>query len=121
MNLIQQEYSGILFFLFIALILAILIFLLSFFTIPKLYNQEKVSAYECGFNPFDDARTTFDVRFYLVAILFLIFDLELSFLFPWSLVLNNLPQFGFWIMIVFLLILTIGFIYEWKKGALEWE
>ena len=121
MNLIQKEYSEILIFLIIALILALLIFFLSYLIIPKKYNQEKVSAYECGFNPFDDARATFDVRFYLVAILFLIFDLEISFLFPWALVLNNLPKFGFWIMIIFLLVLTIGFVYEWKKGALEWE
>ena len=80
-----------------------------------------MSAYECGFDPFDDARSTFDVRFYLVAILFIIFDLEVSFLFPWCVVISNLPLFAFWSMFVFLFILTIGFVYEWKKGALEWE
>ena len=121
MNLIQKEYFEILIFLIIALFLSLLIFLLSYFLIPKTFTQEKISAYECGFNPFEDARMSFDVRFYLVAILFLIFDLEISFLFPWALVLNELPLFGFWIMIIFLLILTLGFFYEWKKGALEWE
>nr|YP_010199698.1 NADH dehydrogenase subunit 3 [Gracilaria domingensis]UAD89606.1 NADH dehydrogenase subunit 3 [Gracilaria domingensis] len=121
MKLIFTEYSIILIFLCISLALSILIFSLSYFLIPAKADQEKVSAYECGFNPFDDARATFDIRFYLVAILFLIFDLEISFLFPWSLTLGNLSLFGFWSMIIFLLILTIGFIYEWYKGALEWE
>nr|YP_010199523.1 NADH dehydrogenase subunit 3 [Gracilaria baiana]UAD89381.1 NADH dehydrogenase subunit 3 [Gracilaria baiana] len=121
MKLIFTEYSIILIFLCISFFLSILIFSLSYFLIPKKADQEKVSAYECGFNPFDDARATFDIRFYLVAILFLIFDLEISFLFPWSLILGNLSLFGFWSMIIFLLILTIGFIYEWYKGALEWE
>nr|WCH57859.1 NADH dehydrogenase subunit 3 [Caulacanthus ustulatus] len=121
MNLIFNEYSIILFFLGIALIISFAIFILSYLVIPQKADQEKVSAYECGFNPFDDARATFDIRFYLVAILFLIFDLEVSFLFPWSLVLGNISLFGFWSMIFFLIILTIGFIYEWYKGALEWE
>jgi NADH-quinone oxidoreductase subunit A len=121
MNTIFFEYSTILIFFIISSILSILIFGLSFFVTPQKADQEKVSAYECGFNPFDDARATFDVRFYLVAILFLIFDLEISFLFPWSIVLGNLPNFGFWSMIIFLIVLTIGFIYEWCKGALEWE
>lgn len=121
MNTFQTEYTEILIFLTIALLLSFIIFLLSFIITPQKYDYEKISAYECGFNPFDDARITFDIRFYLVAILFLIFDLEVIFLFPWVLVLNKLPLFGFWIMILFLLILTIGFIYEWKKGALEWE
>nr|AHX02529.1 NADH dehydrogenase subunit 3 [Schizymenia dubyi] len=120
MKLIFTEYSSILTFLFIAFLLSSIIFFFHFL-IPQKADQEKVSAYECGFNPFDDARATFDVRFYLVAILFLIFDLEISFLFPWSLVLNRIPLFGFWTMIAFLIILTIGFIYEWCKGALEWE
>ena len=121
MNLIFTEYSTILVFFVISSLLSILLFLLSYIITPQKLYQEKVSAYECGFNPFDDARSTFDVRFYLVAILFLIFDLEVSFLFPWSIILNELPLFGFWSMIIFLLILTIGFIYEWFKGALEWE
>ena len=84
-------------------------------------DAEKLSAYECGFDAFDDARNKFDVRFYLVAILFIIFDLEVAFLFPWAVSLGDIGLFGFWSMVVFLGILTIGFIYEWKKGALEWE
>ena len=87
----------------------------------KQPDPEKLSAYECGFNAFDDARMKFDVRFYLVAILFIIFDLEVSFLFPWATAFGRLGAYGFWSMIVFLLVLTIGFIYEWKKGALEWD
>nr|YP_010881016.1 NADH dehydrogenase subunit 3 [Grateloupia cornea]WIA66134.1 NADH dehydrogenase subunit 3 [Grateloupia cornea] len=121
MKLIFQEYSIILIFLILALVLSFIVFTLSYFIIPQNADQEKVSAYECGFNPFDDARATFDVRFYLVAILFLIFDLEISFLFPWSLTLGSIPLFGFWTMVIFLIILTVGFIYEWYKGALEWE
>lgn len=121
MKIIFQEYSVILIFIAIASVLSTVIFILSYFVTPQKADQEKVSAYECGFNPFDDARATFDIRFYLVAILFLIFDLEVSFLFPWSLVLGKIPVFGFWSMIFFLVILTIGFIYEWYKGALEWE
>nr|NP_049302.1 NADH dehydrogenase subunit 3 [Porphyra purpurea]O99978.1 RecName: Full=NADH-ubiquinone oxidoreductase chain 3; AltName: Full=NADH dehydrogenase subunit 3 [Porphyra purpurea]AAD03105.1 NADH dehydrogenase subunit 3 [Porphyra purpurea] len=121
MNVLYNEYSAILTFFAISFSISTLILALSYFLNPQPSDQEKVSAYECGFNPFDDARATFDVRFYLVAILFLIFDLEISFLFPWSLVLGQLSIFGFWSMIVFLIILTLGFIYEWKKGALEWE
>nr|YP_009132722.1 NADH dehydrogenase subunit 3 [Bangia fuscopurpurea]AKA66487.1 NADH dehydrogenase subunit 3 [Bangia fuscopurpurea] len=121
MNIIYNEYAAILTFFAIAFLISMIILLLSYILNPQQEDQEKVSAYECGFNPFDDARATFDVRFYLVAILFLIFDLEISFLFPWSLVLGQLPPFGFWSMIIFLTILTLGFVYEWKKGALEWE
>nr|YP_010316749.1 NADH dehydrogenase subunit 3 [Batrachospermum sp.]UNB13402.1 NADH dehydrogenase subunit 3 [Batrachospermum sp.] len=121
MNALFFEYSAILLFLIFAAFLSVIIFLLSYFLISQKANQEKVSAYECGFNPFDDARATFDIRFYLIAILFLIFDLEISFLFPWSIVLGNLPHFGFWSMVIFLLVLIVGFIYEWCKGALEWE
>ena len=83
-------------------------------------DKEKLSAYECGFEAFGDSRMEFDVRFYLVAILFIIFDLEIAFLFPWAITLNNTGLMGFWSMMAFLLILTIGFIYEWKKGALDW-
>ncbi len=82
---------------------------------------EKVSSYECGFEPFDDARRRFDVRFYLVAILFIIFDLEVAFLFPWAVSLSRIGMLGFWSMIGFLAVLTVGFIYEWRRGALEWE
>ena len=84
-------------------------------------NKEKLSPYECGFDPFDDARIRFDVRYYLVAILFIIFDLEVSFLFPWAVAFGQIGVYGFWSMMVFLAVLTIGFIYEWKKGALEWD
>ncbi|MGE0847481.1 MAG: NADH-quinone oxidoreductase subunit A [Flavobacteriaceae bacterium] len=84
-------------------------------------DTEKLSAYECGFDAFDDARMKFDVRFYLVAILFIIFDLEVAFLFPWSVAFGDLGWFGFWSMMVFLAVLTVGFAYEWKKGALEWD
>nr|YP_010338959.1 NADH dehydrogenase subunit 3 [Pseudoerythrocladia kornmannii]UNJ19031.1 NADH dehydrogenase subunit 3 [Pseudoerythrocladia kornmannii] len=121
MQFFYSEYLSILFFLLVCILLSTLIFVLSYLFAVQKTDQEKVSAYECGFNPFDDARTTFDVRFYLVAILFLIFDLEISFLFPWSIVLNNISFYGFWSMYLFLIILTIGFIYEWYKGALEWE
>jgi NADH-quinone oxidoreductase subunit A len=84
-------------------------------------DSEKMTAYECGFDAFDDSRRQFDVRFYLVAILFIIFDLEVAFLFPWAVSLGGIGLFGFWSMMLFLVVLTIGFIYEWKKGALEWE
>jgi len=102
--------------------LALLILGVSFLlgSTPK-EDPEKLSAYECGFDPYDDARNRFDVRFYLVSILFIIFDLEVTFLFPWSVVLRTVGFFGFWSMMIFLGILTIGFLYEWKKGALEWE
>lgn len=115
------EYLSIFIFLIFSLILSLVLFGLSYLLAPQSPDVEKLSAYECGFNPFEDARTQFDVRFYLVAILFIIFDLEVSFLFPWAIVLNSIPVFGFWSMTVFLIILTVGFIYEWHKGALEWE
>lgn len=121
MNLIFNEYFIIIIFLLLSFLIAIIIFLLSYILSSQNLDQEKISAYECGFNPFDDARVTFDIRFYLVAILFLIFDLEISFLFPWSITLFNIKMYGFVSMILFLLILTIGFVYEWFKGALEWE
>jgi len=116
------EYIGILIFLLISSGLSSLLFGLSFLfgTRPK-EDPEKVSAYECGFDPFDDARSRFDIRFYLVSILFIIFDLEVAFLFPWAVTLSHSNLFAFWSMIVFLVILTVGFIYEWMKGALDWE
>ena len=116
-----SEYFLIFIFLVVSLVLSCVIFGLSYLLSSKSIDKEKISAYECGFNPFEDARNQFDVRFYLVAILFIIFDLEVSFLFPWAVTLNQLTLFGFWSMIVFLGVLTIGFVYEWKKGALEWE
>ena len=116
-----SEYLSIIIFLFIALILSVGFIVVNFLASPNNPDPEKLSAYECGFEAFDDSRMEFDVRFYLVAILFIIFDLEIAFLFPWSISLGNIGVLGFWSMIVFLVILTVGFIYEWKKGALEWE
>lgn len=88
---------------------------------PDKPSEAKLSPYECGFEAFEDSRMKFDVRYYLVAILFIIFDLEIAFLFPWAIVLDEIGIFGFWAMMLFLTILVVGFIYEWKKGALEWE
>ena len=116
-----SDYLSIAIFLFIALFLSIGFILANFLASPSNPDPEKLSAYECGFEPFDDARTKFDIRFYLVAILFIIFDLEVAFLFPWAVVFGDIGIFGFVSMMVFLGVLTIGFIYEWKKGALEWD
>ena len=115
------EYLGILVFLAVAAGLGLLLLLAAGIIAVSRPDPEKISAYECGFNAFDDARMKFDVRFYLVAILFIIFDLEVAFLFPWAAAFKDIGQFGFWSMMVFLAILTVGFVYEWKKGALEWE
>jgi len=116
-----KDYLSIIIFLFIALGLSVGFIVLNFLFSPKNPDPEKLSAYECGFEAFGDSRMEFDVRFYLVAILFIIFDLEIAFLFPWAISLGNLGPLGFWSMMVFLFILTIGFIYEWKKGALDWD
>ena len=116
-----SDYLSIIIFLFIALGLSMGFVLLNFLASPSNPDPEKLSAYECGFEAFDDSRMEFDVRFYLVAILFIIFDLEIAFLFPWAISLNNIGLLGFFSMMIFLAVLTIGFIYEWKKGALEWE
>lgn len=117
-----DEYFAILVFFGVSLAISVIVFGLSLLVATQKPYTEKISAYECGFNPFDDARGTFDVRFYLVSILFIIFDLEITFLFPWALCLTQMENFfGFWSMMFFLIILTVGFIYEWKKGALEWE
>ena len=116
-----SEYFSILLFLIIAVGLSFGFILANYFAAPNNPDPEKLSAYECGFEAFDDSRMEFDVRFYLVAILFIIFDLEIAFLFPWAISLGNIGALGFWSMMIFLSILTIGFIYEWKKGALEWE
>ena len=105
----------------IAIGLGLLLILAAVVVAVRNPDPEKVSAYECGFNAFDDARMKFDVRFYLVSILFIIFDLEIAFLFPWAISLGNLGSLGFWSMMIFLLVLTIGFIYEWKIGALDWD
>ena len=119
-NLLLQ-YFPILIFIGIAIGLAGVILLASLIIARQKPDTAKLSPYECGFEPFEDARIKFDVRFYLVAILFIIFDLEVAFLFPWAVSLGKIGAFGFWSMFVFLGILTVGFVYEWRKGALEWE
>tara|TARA_B110000444_G_scaffold241581_1_gene258135 strand:+ start:121 stop:489 length:369 start_codon:yes stop_codon:yes gene_type:complete len=116
-----SDYFSIIIFLLIAIALSFGFVLANFLAAPSNPDPEKLSAYECGFEAFDDSRMEFDVRFYLVAILFIIFDLEIAFLFPWAISLGNIGALGFWSMMIFLSVLTIGFIYEWKKGALEWE
>ena len=115
------DYLTIIIFLFMALGLSIGFIAINFLAAPNNPDPEKLSAYECGFEPFQDSRMEFDVRFYLVAILFIIFDLEIAFLFPWAISLGNIGLLGFTSMMIFLFILTVGFIYEWKKGALDWE
>src|SRR5215831_9995346 len=121
MENLLREYLPILVFLAIAVGLAVVIVLASLVVARQSPDSEKLSPYECGFEPFQDARAKFDVRFYLVSLLFIIFDLEVAFLFPWAVTLGSLGLFGFWSMMVFLTVLTVGFIYEWRKGALEWE
>jgi NADH-quinone oxidoreductase subunit A len=121
MESLLREYLPILLFLAIAIGVAAAAVIASLVLARQNPDSEKLSPYECGFEAFDDARRKFDVRFYLVAILFIIFDLEVAFLFPWAISLGDIGVFGFWSMVVFLGVLTVGFIYEWKKGALEWE
>ena len=116
-----SEYLPILIFLGLAIALGLILILAAVIVAVRNPDPEKVSAYECGFNAFDDARMKFDVRFYLVSILFIIFDLEVAFLFPWAVAFSGISMLAFWSMMVFLAVLTIGFAYEWKKGALEWE
>ena len=121
MDQLLLEYFPILIFIAIAIVIGCVAIGASYLVVPQHPDVEKTSAYECGFEAFDDARGKFDVRFYLVAILFIIFDLEVAFLFPWAISLGEIGVFGFWSMMAFLGILTIGFVYEWRKGALEWE
>ena len=125
MNAFLLQYLPLVIFLAVGAALGLIFFALPLIWSPSAPDPEKNSAYECGFNAFDDARMKFDVRFYLVSILFIIFDLEVAFLFPWAVALMKLPHdtqvFAFWSMMCFLGVLTVGFIYEWKKGALEWE
>jgi NADH-quinone oxidoreductase subunit A len=116
-----NDYLPVVIFIGVALAIGLALLVSPFLLAYSKPDPEKLSAYECGFNAFDDARMKFDVRFYLVAILFIIFDLEVAFLFPWAVVFGELGSFGFWSMMVFLGVLTIGFVYEWKKGALEWD
>jgi NADH-quinone oxidoreductase subunit A len=121
MEQVVAGYFPVLVFLMIAVGLSVVMVAVPFVLKRRTPDKEKLSAYECGFDAFGDARMEFDVRFYLVAILFIIFDLEIAFLFPWALVLGDIGWAGFWSMMIFLAVLTIGFAYEWKKGALDWE
>jgi NADH-quinone oxidoreductase subunit A len=121
MQSVVSSYFPVLVFLAIAVGLSLVMIVVPFLVAKLKPDAEKLSPYECGFEPFGDARGRFDVRFYLVAILFIIFDLEIAFLFPWAVTLGTIGMVGFWSMMVFLGVLTIGFIYEWKKGALDWE
>ena len=116
-----KDYLSIIIFFFVAFGLSAGFIILNFLFSPKNPDPEKLSAYECGFEAFSDSRMEFDVRVYVVAILFIIFDLEIAFLFPWAISLGNLGALGFWSMMIFLFILTIGFVYEWKKGVLDWD
>jgi NADH-quinone oxidoreductase subunit A len=117
----MSEYFAIVVFICISLLLSVVLCVLPMVLKPSKPDAEKLSTYECGFNPLSSARKNFDIKFYLVSILFIIFDLEIIFLLPWGVSLSKLGYSGFWSMMVFLVILTIGFIYEWCKGALEWE
>ena len=125
MSELLQDYLPLVVFVGIALVIGLALLIAPFIVAYKQPDPEKLSAYECGFNAFDDARMKFDIRFYLVSILFIIFDLEVAFLFPWGVALAKMPHptavFAFWSMMVFLGVLTVGFVYEWMKGALEWE
>ena len=121
MTELLNAYLPLAIFIGVALAIGAALMVAPFLVAVRNPDPEKVSAYECGFNAFDDARMKFDVRFYLVAILFIIFDLEVAFLFPWAVAYGQLGVAGFWSMMLFLAVLTIGFIYEWKKGALEWD
>lgn len=120
-SLFYEEYFPVWVALIVSIILSIIIFGLSYFLATQNPDTEKLSSYECGFDPYEDARNTFEVRFYLVAILFIIFDLEAVFFFPWAVSLSHLTSWGFWTMIDFIIELALGFLYAWKIGALEWE
>ena len=115
------EYVFICKFIFFCLLIIFILFSLSFFIVFQKGEAEKLSSYECGFNPFGDARSKFEVRFYLVGVLFIIFDLEISYLFPWIIALTSLSCNDYHYMFIFMFILTVAFFYEWVKGALEWE
>src|ERR671927_410285 len=121
MSELLPAYLPLVIFIGVALLISIGLLVAPFLIAYKKPDPEKLSAYECGFNAFDDARMKFDVRFYLVSLLFIIFDLEVAFLFPWAVAYGKLGATGFWSMVVFLAVLTVGFAYEWKKGALEWD
>src|SRR5690349_19788161 len=121
MSELLQDYLPLVVFIAVAIVIGLALLVAPFIVAYQNPDPEKLSAYECGFNAFDDARMKFDVRFYLVSILFIIFDLEVAFLFPWAITFKQVGLFGFWSMMAFLAVLTIGFVYEWKKGALEWD
>ncbi len=116
-----EQYFPVLLFILVGVGIGMLLLSVGRLVSPNRPDAEKLSPYECGFEAFEDARMKFDVRYYLIAILFILFDLEIAFLFPWAVVLPDIGAFGFWSMMIFLAILVIGFVYEWKKGALEWE
>ena len=118
---IISDYLPLVVFVILATLISGSLMVMPFLLAFKAPDSEKLSPYECGFDPFDDARMRFDARFYLVSLLFIIFDLEVAFLFPWAIVFHHLGVFGFWSMILFLAVLTVGFVYEWNKGALEWD
>ena len=121
MNGLLASYLPVVIFIGVAFLVGIALLVAPFLVAYRNPDPEKLSAYECGFNAFDDARLKFDIRFYLVSILFIIFDLEVAFLFPWAVSFDTVGWLGFWSMMIFLGVLTIGFVYEWKKGALEWD
>ena len=121
MHALLLDYLPLVIFVAVALLIGLALLIAPFIVAFKQPDPEKLSAYECGFNAFDDARMKFDVRFYLVSLLFIIFDLEIAFLFPWAVAFHDIGALGFWSMIIFLAVLTVGFVYEWKKGALEWD
>jgi NADH-quinone oxidoreductase subunit A len=121
MDNLLMDYLPLVIFIALAMVIGGALLVAPFVVAHSNPDSEKVSTYECGFNAFDDSRMRFDVRFYLVAILFIIFDLEVAFLFPWAVVFGELGWFGFWSMMIFLGVLTVGFVYEWNKGALEWD
>jgi len=116
-----EQYFPVLLFILVGVAIGVAMLVMGNLVSPNRPDPEKLGPYECGFEAFEDARMKFDVRYYLIAILFILFDLEIAFLFPWAVVLPDIGIFGFWSMMIFLAILIIGFIYEWKKGALEWE
>jgi NADH-quinone oxidoreductase subunit A len=120
-TIMLEQYFPILLFILVGVGIGVLLLTVGTLVAPDRPDSAKLSPYECGFEAFEDARMKFDVRYYLIAILFILFDLEIAFLFPWAVVLPDIGVFGFWSMMVFLAILVIGFVYEWKKGALEWE
>ncbi|MEK4035156.1 NADH-quinone oxidoreductase subunit A [Methylocystis sp. IM3] len=121
MPMLLEQYMPLVIFIALSAVIAGALLVAPFLLAFKAPDPEKLSAYECGFNPFNDSRMKFDVRFYLVSLLFIVFDLEVAFLFPWAVAFKEAGAFGFWSMMVFLGVLTVGFVYEWRKGALEWD